>query len=150
MTRRLLQCVVDASVATKLFLEEPGSEEAQALFERILADPAGKLLVPDLFFAECASTMWKRVRREAYPEEAARSHLAALKSLPLVSTPTRDLATRAFEIACAHGITAYDACYVALSEAAGVPLLTADGQLAAALARAPFEVAVLGGSGPSR
>jgi len=37
---------------------------------------------------------------------------------------------RALEIACLHGVTAYDACYIALSERNGVPLLTADTRLA--------------------
>jgi len=83
------------------------------------------------------------VRRRRYPEELAARSLSRLRSLGLASTPTSELVERALKIACAHGITAYDACYVALAEVASAPLVTADAQLASALADAPCEVLML-------
>lgn len=137
-------CVLDASVVVKMFV---GECESQAVRETMLqrdADPESLSLVPDLVFVECANILWKKVRREGYPEDTARANLADLKLLALGSTPTRELIERALEIACAHRISAYDACYVALAEVAGAPLLTADARLAAALADAPCEVLTLG------
>ncbi len=66
-------CVVDASVAVKLFLEEEGTEEMRRFFAQSLAQSTPGLLVPDLFFAECANVMWKRVRRGDYPGRRAAS-----------------------------------------------------------------------------
>ncbi len=43
-----LRCVVDASVAIKLYLAEPLAAEAYALFA-CLADPTTVFHVPDLF-----------------------------------------------------------------------------------------------------
>ncbi|MFB3883405.1 MAG: type II toxin-antitoxin system VapC family toxin [Armatimonadota bacterium] len=136
-------CVLDASVVIKLFVREPGSEKVMSLLWQPNSDPVSVLLVPDLLFVECANILWKKVRRESYPIGIAKRNLAELKELVLSATPSSDLMERALEIACAHGVTAYDACYVALSEAAGAPLMTADRQLAATLSGSPFDVLLL-------
>jgi len=52
---------------------------------------------------------------------------------------------RALEIACLHSVTAYDACYIALAERNGVPLLTADTRLAEALSGGSFKIVTLEG-----
>lgn len=133
MSRLPVTCVVDASVGIKLFVSEEYSEDVQRLFEESLADPDASLLVPDLFFIECANILWKKVRRGEYPESIAMASIADLRTLELPATPTIELMERALEIACAHGVTAYDACYVALAERSGIPLLTADDRLAGVL-----------------
>jgi len=53
-------------------------------------------------------------------------------------------APKILEIACLHGVTAYDACYIALAERNGVPLLTADTRLAESLSGGSFEIMTLG------
>jgi len=126
-------CVVDASVGIKLFIQEEFSSDVQCLFERGLASPQESLFVPDLFFIECANILWKKVRRSEYQAKVAIENLRDLGSLELSSVPTAELMERALEIACSFGITAYDACYVALSERNQVPLLTADIRLVEAL-----------------
>ena len=63
-----------------------------------------------------------------------------LCTLRLNRTPTADLATDALQIALAHVISAYDACYVALSRRLGLPLITADDALLRKLASSPFAV----------
>ena len=136
-------CVVDASVAIKLFLPEDYSSDVQEFFAQHFAQPHGCLFVPDLFFVECANILWKKIRREKYDACKAAADLATLRGFSLPTTLTADLMERALEIACAHGITAYDACYVALAEARGVPLLTADDRLAARLTGSSHEVITL-------
>src|SRR5260370_16282537 len=56
--------LIDASVALKWVVEEPGSAEAILLLHR-------QLFAPDLLCAECANILWKKVSRgELRPDEA--------------------------------------------------------------------------------
>jgi predicted nucleic acid-binding protein len=138
-----LVCVVDASVAIKLYLAEPLAAEAHALFA-CLADPTTIFHVPDLFYVESANILWKQVQRGSATDVQVTAHYAALAALPLQRTPTFDLAADALAIAAAHGITAYDACYVALAQRHGIFLLTADQKLVRKLAGSPAAVVWLG------
>jgi predicted nucleic acid-binding protein len=119
-------CVVDASVGIKLFLVEPLTDRADALFARLTDDPPARFYVPDLFYIECANILWKYVRRFGYPAEEARRDIADLVRLPLQGVPMAALAGPALELATAHGSTAYDAAYVALAQQLELPLVTAD------------------------
>lgn len=139
-------CVIDASVGIKLFLPENGSEKVQALFEQNLAGTQDSLLVPDLFFVECANVLWKKVRRGEYTQEEAAQDLSDLAALGLASVPTAELVGRTLEIACIHDVTTYDACYLALSEMLQVPLVTADARLAASMAGSEIRVLTLSAS----
>lgn len=144
MRKRLTPCVLDASVMLKVFLPEEHSEEAEALILEAV-DRDDKLLhVPDLLFIECANVLWQKVRRGHISADAALENLAHLRRMNLPSTPTSELMERALQIAYLHGITAYDACYAALAELLGMPLLTADTRLADVLSTAGLQVATLG------
>lgn len=135
-----LRAVVDASVAVKLFVPENHSAEAHALFAQFASEQDAELIVPDLFFIECANVIWKWVRRLAYPADDARAHLHDLGNLGLTAIPTEILAEDALEIAIRHSVTAYDACYVAAAAQLGVPFVTADRKLVAALAKKPYDI----------
>jgi predicted nucleic acid-binding protein len=50
------------------------------------------------------------------------------------------LASDALQVAITHSISAYDACYVALSHRLGLPLVTADDALIRKLTGAPFTI----------
>jgi predicted nucleic acid-binding protein len=137
-------CVVDASTGIKLFLVEPLSDRADALFDHLADDPPAQLHVPDLFFIECTNILWKYVRRHGYPAESARQDAVDLLKLSLHVVSTKEVAEVALEIALAHGITAYDASYVALAQRLVLPLVTADELLARSLAETEFDVRWLG------
>ena len=139
-----LSFVVDASVGIKLVIEEDSSERAQALLSHLGADPRPQFHVPDLFYVECANILWKRMKRWGRPLDEAETALAYLRGLALLRAPTADLAPDALKIAAENGITAYDACYVALARKLGVPLVTADEKLCLRLARSAFDVRRLG------
>jgi predicted nucleic acid-binding protein len=133
-------CIVDASVGVKLCITEPLSAEAVALFALAGAPLPIELYVSDLFYVECANILWKHVQRSGHPVGKAQQDVQQLCLLRLHRTATADLASDALQIALAHAISAYDACYVALSRRLGLPLVTADGALIRKLAGAPFTI----------
>jgi predicted nucleic acid-binding protein len=89
--------------------------------------------IPDLFYVECTNIFWKYIRAGLYDCAEAMANLTDLKLLRFTPTPTADLITEALALSTAHGISAYDACYVALSQRSDVPLLTQDQRLINAL-----------------
>jgi len=129
MTALPAACVVDASVAIKLFLIEDYMAEVQAYFLRAGDDV--ELHAPDLLPIECSNILWKQVQRTGYAPAQAQRDLADLLSLNEVHwVSTGTLLPQALEIAMLHAITSYDACYVALADRLQMPLLTADNRLA--------------------
>jgi predicted nucleic acid-binding protein len=137
--------VVDASVAVKWFLpaaNETLREEAFALLSRFNRGEV-RLLVPDLFWVECASVAWKAVHTNRLPKSEAEAALAALVQYDFPTFATPKLLTAAFEIAADHGRSVYDSLYVALAVQTNSQLITADERLANSLA-ARFPVKWLG------
>ncbi|MFW6115953.1 MAG: type II toxin-antitoxin system VapC family toxin [Chloroflexota bacterium] len=137
-------CVVDASVGIKLFLVEPLSQRADALFDHLAETPPARFYVPDLFFVECTNVLWKYVRRFGYPAGTAQRDVADLIRLPLQTVSTAALVEGALALAVEYGSTAYDSVYVALARRLSLPLITADERLAVRFADAEAEVRFLG------
>jgi predicted nucleic acid-binding protein len=136
-------CVVDASVGIKLFLVEPLSDRADALFDHLTNSPPARFYVPDLFFIECTNILWKYVNFYDYPSETAEQDLADLIQLPLRVVPTVELAEEALRLAISQEIAAYDAAYVVLSQQLSLPLVTADEPLAKRFEETNFDVRFL-------
>jgi len=143
-TRTGTDCVVDASIGIKLFLVEPLSDRADALFDYLTATPPARFYVPDLFFIECTNILWKYVRRFGYAPESARQDIVALTQLPLQVASTASLAEAVLALAVSHGITAYDTAYVALAQRLALPLVTADEALVRRLEGSGLDVRWLG------
>jgi predicted nucleic acid-binding protein len=136
-------CVVDASVGIKLFLVEPLSDRADALFDHLTDSPPARFYVPDLFFIECTNILWKYVNFYDYPSEAAEQDLADLIQLPLRVVPTAELAEEALRLAISQEIAAYDAAYVVLSQRLSLPLVAADEPLVKRFEKTNFDVRFL-------
>ncbi len=120
-----LRCVLDASVAVKWVLNEESSDSAHDMLIR-LTESNTRYHIPSLFYVELANVLWKRGRRGDIGEAAAREALVMLRALPLIIHPVESLVGLALDIALEHGIAAYDATYIALSELLRLPLITAD------------------------
>lgn len=133
-------CVVEANVALKLFLAQPLSDAADALFALLSDDGQARFYIPDFFFEECASALTYYVRRARYPAASARRDMADLQALALRVTPTEPLAEAALEIALTERLTGTEAFYVALAEHVQAPLITADARLLRALRGKPYPV----------
>jgi predicted nucleic acid-binding protein len=137
--------VVDASVAAKWFLPENG----EALGDKALAllDQYDKrevqFVVPDLFYVEIASAIWKAVRTGRVPRAFGDQALVLLTQREFATVPSLKLLDKAFQIATAFERTVYDGLYVALAEQTNSQLITADERLVNSLA-AHFPVKWLG------
>lgn len=116
--------VVDASVAAKLYFTEDLSDLAAEAVRS-----ARGVIAPDLLFIELASVAAKQVRRGLTTGETARRALSLMHGLVDEAVRLEELAERAFELAEAHGVSAYDGAYLALAEGRGLKLLTADVRL---------------------
>jgi predicted nucleic acid-binding protein len=123
-------CVVDASVAVKWFIEEPGSTAACAILTS-----GDVLLAPDLVLIEAANTAWKKVTRGEMTQEQGE---AMVRALPLyfdrlVSMDA--LMVRAYTLAHRLKHPVYDCLYLALAEQEAVRLITDDRRLIKAVSR---------------
>jgi len=133
-----LRYVVDASVGIKLFVEEEFSEQTQALFSYLTADPPAEFYIPDLFYIECANILLKYTRRFGRSLEDSQADIVDLKFLSLKPTSTAELMEDALLLASEKNLTAYDACYAVLARNLDIPLITADEQLSEAIESAIF------------
>lgn len=114
--------VVDASVAIKWVVTEAGSDRAITL-------RGHALIAPDLLFSECANILWRKVRHGLLSEEEAEMAARTLEQSDLGVVSSRVYMTRAIAIAVELDHPAYDAIYMAVAEAFGLRLTTADYRL---------------------
>lgn len=117
--------VLDASVAAKWFVrqKEPDRDRALAIRERHVSGQS-RLILPEFGLLEVANAIRYSPRAK---EADAAAAVEVLHDLHLDIQPLSwDLLRKANAIAWAYKIAVYDATYVALAEAVGFPLLTAD------------------------
>jgi predicted nucleic acid-binding protein len=119
--------VVDASVALKWFLPEPGTEKAAALLSDV--ERGEEIIAPDLILLEVASALRKRVKKAELSKREAGSIVRQLTRARLHLLPSREITQFAFEIASSIGCSVYDAAYLAVAAILERPLVTADAAL---------------------
>ena len=122
--------VVDASVAVKWVVPEPDSDRAESLRDH-------NLVAPDLLFSECANILWKKLRLGNLTSEQASTAAQTLEVADVVVVSTKAYLRRAVAIAAALDHPAYDGIYLALAEAFGLRLVTADDRLIRRLRESP-------------
>lgn len=119
------QFVLDASLALQWFLEdETGREYALAVLVRLSEDRA---IVPPLWFYEIGNGLLMAHRRKRISIEQLNSFVTRLRALPIDAAPQS--ASEVLELpalAQTHGLTNYDAAYLALAIRLGIPLATTD------------------------
>jgi predicted nucleic acid-binding protein len=116
--------VVDASVAIKWVVQEPGSDAALAIRRY-------RLLAPDLLVAECANILWKKVRRGNLAAADALLAAALLERAGIELVPMRRMLERATALSLRLLHPANGCFYLALAETTGCDVVTADDRLAA-------------------
>ena len=119
--------VVDASAMLAILLREPGSDEAR---DKLAAAAGFRIVVPSHFWLELTNVL---VRRYAL---ALNPVVAVLRELDDIGLDTVEIdrpgLLLALDLMVRHGLTAYDAVYLALAEVEDAWLLTLDVRLAAA------------------
>jgi predicted nucleic acid-binding protein len=118
-----LTFVVDTSVAIKWTVVEANSADAIELIPR-------SLIAPDLFQAEVANVLTKKVRgRELSVEQARFAFNQILSRVTLV--PTAPLGAAAFDLSLSLAHSVYDCYFLAVADASGLFMVTADAVFAA-------------------
>lgn len=114
--------VIDASVAVKWVVQEPGTQEALALRK-------ARLAAPDLIIPECANILWKKHRlgQLTSAEASAAAQLLERADMELVAMGAQ--LHRATELAIELDHPAYDCFYIALALDKGCAFATADQRL---------------------
>jgi len=122
--------VVDASIAAAWLLPEKDSEAAEA----VIAALSQRSPVPSLFWHEARNILVMAERRGRIVAGEAAQAMGRLRRLPLEDTGAGSDGV-VIALATAHGLTAYDAAYLALARERGLPLATLDQKLAGAARR---------------
>lgn len=127
--------VIDASVLANAL----GDDENDGRAARHELRVADALAAPDLVDVETVAVLRRRWLARTLSDDRFESAVLDLERLDVERVPTLRLLRRAYELRA--NVTAYDATYVALAEALGCELLTADRRLAAATGpRCPIRV----------
>lgn len=120
-----LRCAVDASVGIKQFIPNPLSPK---IIYCLLTLRIHKLksLYLTCFKLSALTTLWKYARAQLYVVTDIPADLDTRKAFPLCVVSIADLMADGVTIGLTYGISAYDACYVALSQQVSATLLTLD------------------------
>jgi len=125
------QIVADCSICGGWYIQDETSCSSQVLLERILQEQLA-LIVPDLWWYDSLNLLRSAGLRGRISEEEARKALYFLEEVPLETVRVERIGhARILDLAQRYGLSAYDATYLALAEARGVKLITADRHLLA-------------------
>ena len=122
--------VVDASVALKWVLAEPGQAAADALLDE-------DLIAPSLWLLEAANALWRRNLRGELSVAEAQERLSELFNAPVTAIPIEEDLTAAANLAQRLGHPVYDCLYLALALREQTQVVTADRRFWAVVQAAP-------------
>ena len=114
-----MSLVVDASVALKWVLAEPGQAAADALLDE-------DLIAPSLWLMEAANALWRRAKRGELQAEEAAEHLSELFNAPVTSIAIEEDLQAAARLAERLGHPVYECLYLALAVREQTQVVTAD------------------------
>jgi predicted nucleic acid-binding protein len=131
--------VLDASLALQWFLEDEADRKYSLGVLSGLSE--NRALVPVLWFYEVGNGLLMAHRRKRISFDQIEAFLSRLKALPIDTAPQSpheilELPT----LARAHGLTIYDAAYLALAMKSNANLATTDNALRKAAASAGVKI----------
>ena len=126
---------VDASLVVTLLLPDEQTAAVEYLFSE-WAHESTRLISPPLLYAEAPSAILRAQFEGRIDAEDAERAFGDFCDLGIAVVSTNDLHVRAWELAKEHGQRRiYDSMYLALAQAEGCELWTADLRLANSVAR---------------
>jgi predicted nucleic acid-binding protein len=126
--------VVDASVMVEVLLGTAAGRRAEAR----LFDGGASLHAPHLMDLEVAQVLRRLCAAGELPPSRAAEAIQDLEDFPITRHPHDFLLRRVWQLR--HAVTAYDAAYLALTEALDATFVTRDARLAKGAGRTPVEV----------
>ena len=115
--------VVDASVAIKWVVEEPGTDAALSI------RAAERLVAPELWVAERANILWKKVRRGELSADQAHAAAELLEAAGVEVMTGEPALSRVVRLATTLDHPAYDCVYLALAADNAWTMVTGDDRL---------------------
>lgn len=124
-------CVVDCSFAMAWVFDDEKNEVADSLLARV--EEEDSIVVPAVLWGlEVRNALRTAVRRRRLTLAEADARRLCLFDLPKVTVACpHGLGDAVDELVREHGLTSYDAVYLAVAQEHDLPLATADAQLAA-------------------
>ena len=123
--------VIDASITMPWYFQDEVSSEAEAVFDRVIADGA---IVPAHWKLEIANSFRTALRRGRIDREYREASLADLDAMPIQIDPetTVHAWSATLRLTDLYGLTPYDAAYLELAMRRNLPLATLDDRLKSA------------------
>lgn len=131
-----MRVVIDVSLTMAWGFEDEATAAADDVLDRVASEGA---LVPPLWAYEVANVLAVAERRGRVSIAQSGRFTTLLSQLPIVVAEPLDPGALA-TAARTHGLSAYDAAYLALALREGVPLATLDDRLAGVARKAGVEV----------
>lgn len=126
--------IIDANIAVKLVIDEPGRAEAM---ERLRTEEV--LAAPDWIRAELAHVFWRKSGSGHFEAQIAAHNLDSMGDLLDHYAPAAELMPMALGLAFELDHWVYDCIYLACALQAGTKLLTADRKFWNAAKRGGYE-----------
>ncbi len=126
-----MSIVIDASVALKWVLDEPGAEAAAALRDE-------RLIAPSLWLVEAANALWRHARRGEISGDEAKERLVKLRGAPVAAGAIETDILAAAELASALDHPVYDCLYLAMAIREDTYAITADTRFHAVANQSPM------------
>lgn len=120
-----MRFVLDANLVGDWFLPGQQSVATNAVFDAYRASTI-QFVAAETLAIEFAHALGKQLRRKHLTLDEAREIWNDFCALPIELRPIGDLVGAAFRLATDHNAVVYDALYLALAQAEGVPVLTSD------------------------
>lgn len=133
-----MNVVVDASVPTKWFSQEPGHEIALRLLRGEYT-----IVAPDFVILETLNVIWKQFRRKELTHAQASETESQLADYFDKLVPASELSVRALNLAIELDHSVYDCAYLACALIAGGPLVSADEIFLNKADRAGYSLSIL-------
>lgn len=118
--------IVDASVILSAFFPDEDQVQAQALLRAHVAGHE-RLVAPTLLLYEVTNTVVQATRRERIAVETGEAIMSAFEGLDVELRPVAW--RQVLSLALRFDRSTYDAAYLALAEATGQQMITADSRL---------------------